>query len=180
MSQRARAERPSNEIGKENLSGSTKKSLMNSQDHSEEYTPIFEEEDRFGAEGPATLDSKIKTVDVALPEREQRQSSPRHNSKQRDEEEKKMSFQNYYSPAKRSVPPTNHYSNFGSRQEGIVKRQAAHAKKFSGVDYSKTSKPGSAGKKDPMVRSPSLLATGSLDPTDEKYIAQMQKHLLGG
>ena len=95
---------------------------MHSQEHSEEYTPIFEEEDRYCAEGAATLDNKVKTVDVALPEREQQQQragSPRdrHNPKQRtnrDEEEKIMNFQNYCSPAKRSVPPTNHYSNFGS------------------------------------------------------------------
>ena len=53
---------------KENLSAA--KELMNSQDRSEEYTPIFEEEDRYSAAVSATLESKVNTVEVGLPQNE--------------------------------------------------------------------------------------------------------------
>ena len=162
--------------------------MVDSHDRSEDYTPIYEEDDHFSgvASATVTLDSRGNTVEIATHSGEKgarKQLSPRErkstNKRMAHEEEEKIHHV-YNSPAKRYVPAPNQYAHFGNQIDCAVKAQAANPKRYSGVTSSKTSKPGSAGKKQPIARSPSLLATGSLEPSDEKYHAHGAKHLPGG
>ena len=140
---------------KENHSSGNKKAVVDSHDRSEDYTPIYEEDDHFSgvASATVTLDSRGNTVEIATHSCEKgarKQLSPRErkstNKRTAHEEEEKIHHV-YNSPAKRYVPAPNQYAHFGNQIDCAVKAQAANPKRYSGVTSSKTSKPGSAGKK---------------------------------